>query len=102
LNLTGNKSVDNEAVEQAIYESIWRVKPSLKIIPMTPETNFSNLSLQSIEMISVVFEMEDIFDLSIVDSQLDTFLTVAEAREVVLRLLREKAKAAGPSVRVEN
>ncbi|WP_446744551.1 phosphopantetheine-binding protein [Silvibacterium acidisoli] len=78
------------AIEQAIYESIWRVKPSLQAMPMTPATRLSSLGLASIEIMSVVFEMEDVFEVSIVDRQLDTFRTIGEGRDVVRKLLDER------------
>ena len=76
-------------IEQAIYESIWKVKPSLKTVPMSPATRFSSLGLESIEILCVVFEIEETFEVSIVDRQLDTFKTIAQARDVVLRLKAE-------------
>lgn len=83
----------NTEVEQGIYESIWTVKPSLKALPMSPATRFSSLGLESIELLSVVFEIEDKFELSIVDRQLDTFKTIGEARDLVLRLQVQAASS---------
>jgi acyl carrier protein len=83
-----------EAIEQSIYDAIRKVKPSLKTIPLSPETRFENLGLQSLERAIVVFELEDTFDLSILDESLDTFETIAEARDVVLMLLARKPKRA--------
>lgn len=83
-----------EAIEQQIYDAIRKVKPSLKTIPLSPETRFENLGLQSLERAIVVFELEDAFDLSILDESLDKFETIAQARDVVVMLLGRKAKRA--------
>lgn len=88
---------NNAEIEQAIYESVWAVKPSLKTLPMSPATRLSSLGLESIELLSVMFEIEERFELSIVDRQLDTFKTVGEARDLVLRLQAEVAKSASVS-----
>jgi acyl carrier protein len=61
---------------------------------MTPDTNFDNLGLSSLEMTTVVFEIEDALGVSIVDQNLDTFRTVREARQVVERLLTKNSPAA--------
>lgn len=84
----------NSEIEQAIYESVWKVKPSLKTVPMSPETRLSSLGLESIEILSVVFEIEETFGLSIVDRQLDTFKTIGQARDLVLRLKAEAPQTA--------
>ena len=85
------EALDDTSVEAAIYAALRRVKPSLENVPMTPQTRFENLGLQSIEMISVVFEIEEAFGVSIVDQQMDGFRTVAEARTVVQKLARGKS-----------
>jgi acyl carrier protein len=82
-------STDSE-IESIIYKSIIKVKPSLASIPMTPSTRFANLGLKSIEAITVVFEMEEAFNVEIVARHLDTFLTIGEARDVVRKLLVER------------
>jgi len=86
--------ISRESVEQQIYQAIRKVKPSLQTIPLTPETRFENLGLESLERAIVVFELEDAYDLSIVEESLDTFETVAEARDLVLMLLDRKPQAA--------
>jgi acyl carrier protein len=85
---------DNSEIEQAIYECIWKVKPSLKSLPMTPATRLSSLGLASIDILCVVFEIEERFGVSIVDRQLDTFKTIGEGRDVVKRLQAEDATSA--------
>jgi len=80
------QTTDSVTVEEAIYKAIRTVKPSLANLPMSANTRFDSLGLESIERIMVVFEIEEAFDVSIVDQQLDTFRTVGEARNTVLRL----------------
>jgi len=74
-------------IEEQIYRAVRTVKPSLAVVPMSPETRFENLGLTSLDFITVVFEIEDAYGLSIVEQRLDTFRTVAEARDLVARLL---------------
>lgn len=78
------------AIEEAIYRAIRKVKPSLETIPLEAATPFDSLGLESLERAIVVFEIEDEFEVSIVDAALDRFRTVAEAREVVAKLLARK------------
>jgi acyl carrier protein len=84
---------DDATIEAGIYNAIATTKPSLTGFPMSPETRFVSLGLESLEFISVVFAMEEAFDIIIVDRQLDTFRTVAEARNLVKKLMLEKDPA---------
>ena len=95
------EKTENPEIEQGIYESIWKVKPSLKTLPMSPTTRISSLGLESIEVLCVVFEIEEKFGLSIVDRQLDTFKTVAEGRDLVLRLQAEAARSNAETARLK-
>jgi acyl carrier protein len=81
-------------IEAQIYRAIRTVKPSLESVPMGPDTRFDRIGLSSLEFITVVFEIEDAYGLSIVDQRLDTFRTVAEARDIVARLLKAAPGAA--------
>jgi acyl carrier protein len=80
------ESLSKEAVEDTIFNAIRKVKPSLSEAPMSDATRFDSLGLESIERIMVVFEIEEAYGVSIVDQQLDTFRTVGEARDLVLKL----------------
>jgi acyl carrier protein len=80
------QTLEKEAVEESIYKAIRTVKPSLATLPMSPATRIDSLGLESIERIMVVFEIEEAYSVSIVDQQLDTFRTVGEARDIVLKL----------------
>jgi acyl carrier protein len=92
-------TADNSEIEQAIYECIWKVKPSLKSLPMTPATRLTGLGLASIDILCVIFEIEERFGVSIVDRQLDKFKTVGEGRDLVKRLQAEDApSAASPAM----
>ena len=86
-------------IEQGVYEAIRKVKPSLENIPMNEETALDQLGLASIEVLTVVFEIEDAFDVSLVARNLDTFRTIGAARDAVLRQLTNKTelKTAGES-----
>ena len=79
--------LDSSEIDERIFKAIRKVKPSLESVPLTPSTRIRDLGLESIEVLTVVFEMEEEFNVSIVDQQLDTFRTVEEARAVVEKLL---------------
>lgn len=82
--------IDDQAVNEAIYRAVRKVKPSLADYPMDPQTDLRTLGLDSIELMTVEFELEDALDITIVDRYLDAFRTVEEARAVIQGLLREK------------
>jgi acyl carrier protein len=81
---------DPEQLEELIYTAIRKVKPSLQAIPLAPETRLANMGLASLERAIVVFELEDACEVSIMDRNLDAFDTVAEARDLLIKLLAEK------------
>ncbi|HEX6099230.1 MAG TPA: acyl carrier protein [Thermoanaerobaculia bacterium] len=85
-------SHDAGSIENEIYRAIRKVKPSLGQTPLTPDTRFESLGLESLERAIVIFEIEDAYEISIIDANLDTFRNVAEARDVVLSLLERKAE----------
>jgi acyl carrier protein len=82
--------LDSSKIDERIFKAIRKVKPSLESVPLTPSTRIRDLGLESIEVLTVVFEMEEEFNVSIVDQQLDTFRTVEEARAVVEKLLAKQ------------
>lgn len=49
------QTTDSVTVEEAIYKAIRTVKPSLANLPMSANTRFDSLGLESIERIMVVF-----------------------------------------------
>lgn len=82
--------LDSSEIDERIFKAIRKVKPSLESVSLTPSTRIRDLGLESIEVLTVVFEMEEEFNVSIIDQQLDTFRTVEEARAVVEKLLAKQ------------
>jgi acyl carrier protein len=80
-------------VEEQIYKAISKVKDTGGR-ELTLETRFDSLGVTSLEFIVVVFELEDAFNITIVDWGLDNFETIADAKAVVLKLMAEKAAQA--------
>lgn len=56
-------------------------------VSIEPGTRFDAVGLNSLELVTVVFELEDHFQIAIKTEYLDDFVTVGEARDVVLGLL---------------
>ena len=83
--------MDATAVEQEIYNAIRRVKPSLETMALTPQTRFDELGLESLERTVVLFEIEDVYAISIVEQNLDTFETIAQARDLIAKLIGKAA-----------
>ena len=77
-----------EQVERTISEAICKVKKIDQALDA--ETRFESLDVSSLEMVTIVFEIEDAFGLNLVDSGQDHFETIGEARDVVVRLLEEE------------
>jgi acyl carrier protein len=84
--LTQNQS----AVLEIIQACIVKVDPSLAKIPLVRGTNFVHLGVPSIVMITIVFEIEEQFDIVIVDAGLDDFDTIGDLQDLVLSLLARK------------
>jgi acyl carrier protein len=82
-----------EDISKIIRECILAVDPGLAVIHFVDDTKFIALGIPSIVMISIVFEIEERFDIAIVDAGLDDFETIGELRDVVLTLLVRKATA---------
>lgn len=83
--------LDDDAIEQSIYRAIRKVKPSLETIPLDATMPFASMGLESLERAIVVFELEDAYEVSIVDADLDDFRNVAEARDTIRQLLAAKS-----------
>jgi acyl carrier protein len=82
---------DTTSIEEQIYRALRTVKPSLNDVALEPSMRFDALGLESLERAIVVFEIEDAYEIGLVDSHLDRFHTIAEARDVVSRLLAKKS-----------
>ena len=67
--------------------------PAMADVSITLETDLSSLGITSIEMITVIFEIEELYDIVIVDSGLDVFDTPDELVDIVLMLLSKKEAA---------
>ncbi len=81
------------AVLSMIHQAMVKVDPNLGDLVIAPDTRFGVLGISSIVMITIVFEVEEQFDISIVDAGLDSFDTVGEMQDLVLRLLAQKVAA---------
>ncbi|MFZ7092726.1 hypothetical protein [Primorskyibacter sp. 2E233] len=84
---------DATAVWGDIRGCINTVVPALANVTIELDTDFSTLSVTSIEMITVIFEVEELYDIIIVDAGLDVFDTPAEFVDIVLMLLKRKEAA---------
>ena len=80
-----------ETVLEIIQSCIVKVDPGLGEIPLVRETNFVHLGVPSIILITIVFEIEEQFDIIIVDAGLDDFETIGDLQDIVLGLLARKA-----------
>lgn len=84
---------DADAIWTDIRHCINKVVPTMVDIDMRPETPFDSLGISSIEMITIVFEVEELYDIVIVDAGLDVFQTGAEFVKLVQTLLDKKVAA---------
>lgn len=71
-----------ETIMQAICKTI-RVDRSV----LTPDSRFDSLGASSLEVVCIVFEIEDAYDVNIVKEGRDDFKTIGAARDLVLELL---------------
>lgn len=79
----------HQDIEEAIYQAVRKVKPSLTDEPLNPQTRFDTYNISSLELAMITFEIEDGFDLEIADANLDTFQDIGEARDIVVSLLQQ-------------
>lgn len=84
---------DTDAIWAEIRNCINKVVPTMVDVDIRPDTPFDDLGISSIEMITVVFEVEELYDVVIVDAGLDVFETGAEFVALVRRLLDKKVAA---------
>jgi acyl carrier protein len=66
-------------VEAAVIDCVLKVRPSLDRGDIGPHTPLRDLGLTSLEVIAVVFEIEERFGVELVEAGLDRFRTVEEA-----------------------
>jgi acyl carrier protein len=58
---------------------------------ITPESSLEDLGLDSLDTITVVFELEDKFGISIPDDEVRSIRTVGDVIEGIRRLVAEKS-----------
>lgn len=76
-------------VENEIYSAIKKVK-GIEREQLSLDTNLRELGITSLEFIMISFELEDAYNIEIVDANLDTYQTIREAKEIVTNLLAIK------------
>jgi acyl carrier protein len=75
----------DETIMQAISKTIHVDRSTL-----SPHMRFDSLGASSLEVVCIVFEIEDAYDVNIVNEGRDDFKTIAAARDLVLDLLAQK------------
>ncbi|HYR29761.1 MAG TPA: phosphopantetheine-binding protein [Thermoanaerobaculia bacterium] len=71
-----------ETIMQAICKTI-----QIDRAELTPETRFDSLGASSMEVVCIVFEIEDAYDVNVVKEGRDDFKTIGDARDLLLELL---------------
>ena len=77
-------------IDGGVTAAVRKVKPSLAATTFEAKTRFEDLGISSLEFITIIFEIEDFFDIQIVDRNLDGFDSYGEACKIVGRLLAAK------------
>ncbi len=93
MNHTAMVSRSPDKVWAEIQTCIVKVVPSLADAPPSRDIVFEDMGLSSIEMITIVFEIEEMYEIVIVDAGLDVFETGEELLDLVMRLTAEKEDA---------
>ena len=89
VDLVGTQA-GNERVEDRVLQVIAEVQ-KLPIEDVTRDKTFSELGIDSLDGINIIFELESEFHISIPDEAARTIKSVADAIDGVQRLLRERA-----------
>lgn len=84
-------------IDGGVAAAVRKVKPSLAATTFEAKVRFDDLGVSSLEFITIIFEIEDFFDIQIVDRNLDGFQTYGEACKIVGGLIAAKQTAAGGS-----
>jgi acyl carrier protein len=95
----GLSAAETSYIGGGIASAVRKVKPSLAATPLEAKTRFEDLGISSMELITIIFEIEDFFDIQIVDRNLDGFETYGESCKIVGRLLAAKQAATGGAAR---
>jgi len=93
--MTANGVPSPAEITQTIYDCVTRVKLDLDPSRLSPEIGFRELGLSSIEAITVIFEIEETFDIILVDAGLDDFKNIAHGTQIICSLLARREAAAG-------
>ena len=78
-----------EEVDAQIYKILADLK-DVSGIALSPTTTFASLALSSLDVLTLAFELEDRYDISIRDAYLDDFRTIGEASTTVRTLLAKR------------
>lgn len=84
-------------IEGGVAAAIRKVKPSLALTDFDAGTRFNDLEISSLELITIIFEIEDFFDVQIVDRNLDDLHSYGEACKLVGRLLAARSASGAGS-----
>ncbi|WP_323121971.1 acyl carrier protein [Burkholderia alba] len=78
------------SIRDGIVAMMVQVKPSLAQKTLELDTTFQDLGIDSMTVISIVFEVEEFFRIDIVGRHLDAVRTLGETVTVVAQLVAEK------------
>lgn len=82
-----------ESIRAGVLAMIAKVKPSLAQAPMEMDTSFKDVGMDSLSVISTVFEIEEFFGIDIFGRHLETVSTLEETLAVVAELTMAKRNA---------
>jgi acyl carrier protein len=78
-----------EDIESAIYTAIRNVRDGVQVHgTLNPDTTFEELSMSSMEFVTLIFQLESRWGISIADSSLPELRTIADARDLILGKLQ--------------
>ncbi len=83
----------DEEVENGLYEAIRNVQGEEVPVILTPEITFAELGILSIELVSVIYQIENRWSISIADNSLVELRTIADARDLIVGMLRARRGA---------
>lgn len=78
-----------EEVEAELYEAIRTVQGDVPM-HLTPEISFAELGILSIELVSVIYQLENRWSISIADNRLVELRTIADARDLIVGMLQTR------------
>ncbi|MCF8479968.1 MAG: hypothetical protein K9H25_06015 [Rhodospirillum sp.] len=82
-----------DGVRESLRQSILLVCPNLTEDQLADSQRLTDLGVSSIEVMCIVFEIEEIHKIKIIDRGLDDFETLGEMALVVQRLRAERDRA---------